>query len=175
MVDNLGMQLVLALAQLVIGLVFSIGSIYISLKMFDKFTKDIDEWKEMKKGNVAVGLLLGGVIFSIAIIIESGVSGITRFVTPGMGLTPLVVGFVIGILNLLISVFAAVVSVYLAIRVLDWITTDIDEMAELKKGNVAVAVMMVGVLIAVSFVIRGAVAGILQVVNATDIIRLLGL
>ncbi len=175
MVDGFGMQLVIALAQLLIGLVFSMGSVYIALKMFDRFTYSLDEWKEIKRGNVAIGILLGGIVLSIAIIIEGGVSSITKSVVPGMDPTVALIAFVIGILNLLISVLAAVLSVYVAIRVLDWITVDIDEMAELKKGNVAVAAMMVAVLLAISFVIKGAVAGITNVVNATEIFKLLGI
>lgn len=175
MVDGFGMQLLIAVAQLILGLVLSMGSVYISLRMFDKFTGKLDEWKEMKKGNVAVGILLGAIVISIALIIESGVTGITRPIIPGADFTMALIGLTIGLFNLLMSVLAAVVSVYIAIRVLDWITVDIDEMAELKKGNTAVAIMMGAVLLAVSFVIRGAVAGIIQVMNAVEILKLLGL
>ncbi len=175
MVVNIIIQFGFALAQLIMGLALAIGSIYISLKLFDKFTKNLDEWTEIKNGNVAVGLLFGGIILSIAIIIEGGVSGIMVYVVPGMSLTAGIVGFAIGIVNLIIIMIAAVVSVYIAITVLDKITQDIDEIAELKKGNVAVAIMMVAVLLAVSFVTKGAVNGVIGIINMTEIIELFGL
>ncbi len=171
---DLGLQLVVALVQIVVGIVFSMGSIYIALRLFDKFTTGIDEWKEMKKGNKAVGILLAGIIISIALVVESGVTNLTQGVQPNLGPEVLLIVFVIGLLNLLISVLAAVVSVYIAIRVLDWITTDVDEMAELKKGNQAVAIMMFAVLVAVSFVIKGAVTKITDIVNAIEILKLVG-
>lgn len=174
MANEILVQLIIALVQLVAGLVFAMGAVYIALKMFDKFTYNLDEWKEMKKGNVAVGILFGGVILSISIILESGVSALTKAIVPGMDPTVLLIAFTLGLLNLLISVAASVISIYVAIRVLDWITIDIDEMAELRKGNAAVAIMMTAVLISVSFVIRGAVSAITQIVGAVEIFHLIG-
>jgi uncharacterized membrane protein YjfL (UPF0719 family) len=40
-------------------------------------TKGVDEFEELKKGNVAIALMMAGVIVSTAIIIQSGVIGIT--------------------------------------------------------------------------------------------------
>jgi len=37
----------------------------------------MDEYAELKKGNVAVALMMAGVIVATAIIIQSGVIGIT--------------------------------------------------------------------------------------------------
>lgn len=175
MTDSFVISLVIAVIQFILGLVLSMGSVYISLKLFDKFTRKLDEWKEIKKGNLAVGVLLGGIILSIAIVIEGGVSNITAPFVPGANTSIVLIGFVIGLINLIISIVAAIIAVYVAINVLDWITTDIDEMGELKKGNVAVAVMMVAVLIGVSFVIKGAVSGLINVFDAVEILRALGL
>jgi len=43
----------------------------------DRFTKGIDEYAGLKKGNVAIALMMAGVIVSTAIIMQSGVIGIT--------------------------------------------------------------------------------------------------
>ena len=169
MAYDFAIELVVAVAQFIVGLLFAMGGVYVALRLFDRFTGSMDEWKEMKKGNVAVGLLLGGIILSISIILESGVSSLTNAIVPGASVSALLMALIFGLANLLISIIAAVVSIYVAIKVLDWITTDIDEMAELKKGNVAVAIVMVAVLIAVSFVIRGAVNGITQLVSAENL------
>ncbi|MFY9799971.1 MAG: DUF350 domain-containing protein [Methanoregula sp.] len=40
-------------------------------------TKGVDEFEEIRKGNVAVALEMGGVIIAVAVIIQSGVIGIT--------------------------------------------------------------------------------------------------
>ncbi len=174
-VTNIAVGLIGALVQLVLGLVLALGSVYIGLKMFDKLTKGIDEWREIKKGNVAVGILMAAVILSIANVVQTGVQGITMSIVTSEGLMVVLVGLVIGLLNLAIGLVAAIVSIFIAIKVLDKITTDIDEMKELEKGNVAVAVIMAGVLIAVSFLISAAVMGLSQALDPITVVKALGL
>jgi len=53
----------------------------------------------------------------------------------------------------------------MAINVLDKITKGIDEIAELRKGNIAVSILMAGVLIAVSFVVQAGVSGIAKAIG----------
>ncbi len=50
-------------------------------------------------------------------------------------------------------------------RILDKTTKRIDETKELATGNITVAVIMAGVLIAVSFVISSAVQGVSNALN----------
>jgi uncharacterized membrane protein YjfL (UPF0719 family) len=63
--------------QLILGIVLAVGAIYLALNILDKLTKGIEEFEEIKKGNVAVALEMGGVIIAVAVIIQSGVIGIT--------------------------------------------------------------------------------------------------
>jgi uncharacterized membrane protein YjfL (UPF0719 family) len=158
--DQAIVGVVAAVVQLIVGLALAMGSVYIGLKMFDRMTKDIDEWKEILKGNVAVGILMAAVIFSIANVVQSGVGSLLTNLGANQTLDQMLVDLVIGLVNLLIGLAAAIFSIWVAIKVLDKITKDVDEMKELAKGNVAVAVIMAGVLIAVSFVIAAAVSGI---------------
>ena len=48
-------------------------SIYIALKIFIWLTKDLDELKEVKENNIAVGILLGIIIVSIALLLQPGI------------------------------------------------------------------------------------------------------
>lgn len=146
----------MGILQLIVGLVLAIASIYIGLSVFGKFTKGIDEEEELRKGNVAVAILLAAVILSIANVVQSGVIGMTSALTAN----PSISAIIGGIIQVLVGIVLAVVAIYIAINVLDKITTGIDEMAELKKGNVAVAILMAGVLLAVSFVVQAGVSGI---------------
>jgi uncharacterized membrane protein YjfL (UPF0719 family) len=146
-------------AQLIIGLFLAIGAIYIGMSLFGKITKGIDEQAELKKGNVAVGIVLGAVILSIANVIQSGVVGLTNALMANP-LSPSWGAILGGVAQLVIGIILAVVGIYLAMSVLDKITKDIDEMAELKKGNVAVAIVMASVLMAVSFVVQAGINGI---------------
>ncbi len=45
----------------------------IALKIFDWMTKDIDEVEELKKGNMAVGLILFGLILGISLVVAAAI------------------------------------------------------------------------------------------------------
>jgi uncharacterized membrane protein YjfL (UPF0719 family) len=62
---------------LILGIVLAVAAIYLSLNILDKLTKDVDEFEEIKKGNIAVALMMASVIIAVAVIIQSGVLGIT--------------------------------------------------------------------------------------------------
>jgi len=156
-IENLLIGIGIAIAQLTLGLLLAMGSVYLGIKMFDKLTDGIDEMKELQKGNVAVAILLGAIIISIASVVEGGVYGLTQSIIPGLTPMELSAALLIGVVNLIVGVILAILSIYVAISMLDKITVGIDEFKELKRGNVAIAIIMAAVLFAVSFVIRGAV------------------
>ena len=64
-------------AQLILGIIFAVAAIYIALKVIDKLTPQVPLFEELKKGNVAAALAMAGVTVTTAIIIQSGVLGIT--------------------------------------------------------------------------------------------------
>ena len=49
-----------------------------------------------------------------------------------------------------------VVLMFLASRVIDWLTPQVDFPAELKRGNVAVAIFIASIFVAIAIVIGGA-------------------
>ena len=173
-IETLMVSLFIMLAQLILSLALAMGAVYIGLKLFDKLTDGIDELAELRKGNVAVAILLGAIILSIASVIDGGVSGLMSSISPEMSASHLAASIVIGICNLLLSLILAVFSIYIAITILDKITVDIDEFKELKKGNIAVAIMMAAVLIAVSVVIRAAVVGMSNSLSPSNVAAALG-
>jgi uncharacterized membrane protein YjfL (UPF0719 family) len=167
---NIAIALGMGLLQLLVGLVLAIASIYIGLSLFGKFTKGMNEMEELKKGNAAVGILMAAIILAIANVVQSGVVGLTGAL---MSLTSLsnmslfINAVIAGIIQLVVGIVFAVVAIYLAINVLDKITKEIDEVEELKKGNVAVAILMAGVLIAVSFVVQAGVSGLARAIGVS--------
>jgi len=164
----------IAFFKLVVGLVLSICSVYLGIGLLDRMTPNIDEWREIKKGNFAVGLLLGGVVLSIAIIIESGVSSALDTILPGVAFPLMLMSLLVAAIQLLIGVIAAVFSVYIAISIINKVTPDLDEINELKKGNVAVATVMATIMFAIAFVIKSAVDTMMGVVDLSLISNMLG-
>ncbi len=159
-------QIVLLVVQMLFGFLAGMFAIREGIQLFYRLTEKIDEWKEMKKGNVAVAIVLVAVILSMANVIQPGVLKLTASLEGGRSIIGLFVGFLLGLLNLAIGIAAAIAVIYVALRVLDKVTEDINIQKELKNGNVAVALFVAGVLLALSTVVSGAVGGLASVFSA---------
>ena len=156
----LWMNILFALVQLIVGIIFAAGSIYFAMNLLDRFTKGIHEVRELRKGNLAVAVYVAAFIFSISMVIESGVAQIVSAFNPESTPTVMVLIVVLNVIKLFISVLLAVVAIYIALRVVNRITPEIGEFEEIASGNVAVALFIAAVLISVSFIIRATVANL---------------
>jgi uncharacterized membrane protein YjfL (UPF0719 family) len=155
---------IVGLVQLVIAILFAVVALYIGFMVLGWITRDIDEEKELAKGNAAVGILVASVFVAIALVVQSGVSGlsvgINRALSIGILTSDGVITVMIAIIQLFLGIVLAVAAIYLALNILDRLTKGIMEFEELKKGNVAVALEMAGVIIAVAVIIQSGVIGI---------------
>jgi uncharacterized membrane protein YjfL (UPF0719 family) len=152
------------LVQLVIAILFSVVALYIGFLVLGWITKGIEEEKELAKGNAAVGILVASVFIAIALVVQSGVSGLSVGINKALSIGILtgdgIIIVVVAIIQLLLGIVLAIGGIYLALSILDRLTTGIEEFEELKKGNVAVALEMAGVIIAVAVIIQTGVIGI---------------
>jgi uncharacterized membrane protein YjfL (UPF0719 family) len=155
---------VVGLVQLVIAIVFAVVALYVGFAVLGKITKGIDEEKELAKGNVAVGILVASVFVAIALVVQSGVSGLSVGINKALNVGILSVDglLIVGIalIQLVLGIVLAVGAIYLALNILDKLTKGVEEFEELRKGNVAVALEMAGVIIAVAVIIQSGVIGI---------------
>ena len=129
--------------QLLVAIVFAVVALYAGFLVLGWITKGIDEEKELAKGNAAVGVLVASVFIAIALVVQSGVSGLSVGINKALSIGILsgdgILTVVIAIVQLLLGIVLAVVAIYLAIYILDRLTKGVEEFEELKKGNVAVA------------------------------------
>lgn len=155
---------VVGIIQLVLAIIFAVAALYIGFWVLGKITKGINEEKELANGNTAVGILVASVFIAIAVVVQSGVSGLSVGINKAISigiLTPEgIFAVVTAIVQLLLGIVLAIAAIYLALNILDRLTTDVDEFEELRKGNVAVALEMAGVIIAVAVIIQSGVIGI---------------
>lgn len=154
--------LVIALVQLAVGLGFAMLAVYAGIRIFDKLTTGIDEMAELRRGNTAIGVLMGAVVIAYATVIAGGVSSLTNVVL-SIGNKSLVetgIALLGGVINLLIGLGLASFAITMALRIFGKITKDMDEQAELKRGNLAVAFLLAAILFAVATVIAAGVASV---------------
>ncbi|OPX74948.1 MAG: hypothetical protein A4E39_00374 [Methanoregulaceae archaeon PtaB.Bin152] len=146
------------LIQLLIAILMAVAALYIGYSTFSKITRGMDEAAELKKGNVAVGIIIASILFAIAIVVQAGIAGIS------IGIMNALQGdwfsLIAAVIQLILGIILAVAVSYFALNVMDKLTKGIDEFEELKKGNVAVALLMAGVIIATAVIIQSGVIGI---------------
>lgn len=138
MAQEIAIQILADLLRGISALVLTAGGLYTGIGVLDRLTSGIDEWKEIKKGNVAVGVFYAAVMLSLVLLIGPRIQEFMALVQPG-ALLPLL-GF--ALLNYLAGLLAAIMVIYLSIHLLNHLTADLDEASELKKGNVAVSLIM---------------------------------
>ena len=148
----------IGLVQLLIAIILAVVALYIGFSTFSHITKGMDEKQELAKGNVAVGIIIAAVFFAIAIVVQSGIAGIS------IGITNALAGdwisLIAAFIQLILGIILAIVAIYIALNILDRLTKGIDEYGELKKGNVAVTLMMAGVIVSTAIIIQSGVIGI---------------
>lgn len=146
------------LIQLVIAIILAVVALYIGYSVFSRITKGIEEEKELMKGNPAVGIIIASIFFAIALVVQSGIAGIS------VGIMKALAGdwyaIVASLIQLILGIILAIGAIYLALNILDRLTKGVDEFAEIRKGNVAVALMMAGVIVSTAIIIQSGVIGI---------------
>jgi uncharacterized membrane protein YjfL (UPF0719 family) len=150
----------LVLVAVVSGLVAFLG-----VWLFERITRDIDEWSELRKGNLAVGLVMAAIVVAAGIIIRPALQD--PLILSDVGRARPVYELLVNAAGILIALVLAVLAVGMAVWLFTRLTTDLDEWSELAEGNTAVAILMAGVILSVALLTAAAVDRI--VVAITDL------
>lgn len=166
MAGNILVTFVYGVVQFGLSAALGVAGIYFGSKAFDKLTVGIEEFKELQKGNVAVGILMAAVMACIAISLRAGVFEFAHGIQPEYSLPLLLLLAFVNIVKLAFGLIIAVLTIFVSMNLLDWFTRNINEAEELKKGNVAIAILIAGVLLSVALVVE---AGMRETITSADI------
>ena len=138
--------------------------IYLTYRTFIKANPDFDMEAEIKKGNVAVGLLVGTILFCASQILMAGAdSSISMFrmhmLAPDENASALRLAGLIAA-HLSVSMALAVVSISFTLRLFGRLTSHMKEGVELQKGNVAVGILLSSVVLVSSLFVRDGVGAL---------------
>lgn len=151
-----------AIIKILIGVVLAVVAVNIGLVLFEKITQmgkmgRLNILRELEEGNAAVAILMIGVILAIAIVIRSGIVSLTSIAIFDMNyIWSVVWGFV----QMILSIVIAIASIYLALWVLKRFMEDKDIIEDIDNGNIAMAIVVAGIVISIAYIIEAAVAGI---------------
>jgi uncharacterized membrane protein YjfL (UPF0719 family) len=148
-------QLLLTLAQVVVAVIMTVISAYLGVVIFNRVTRDLDEWAEIRRGNVAIGVVLASIVLGIALVLRPAL-----VVLPagdiGARLYP-IYALLTQFAGLAVGLVLALAGIVLAVALFDLLTGQIDELAELQRGNLAVAALLAAVVLAVCLLMSSAI------------------
>jgi uncharacterized membrane protein YjfL (UPF0719 family) len=156
-------QLLLSLAQLAVAIVLSAIAAYLAFYLFQWFTRDLDEWAELRRGNPAVGVVLGAIIVAVAIVLRPALHVNVEGWDVGRNVYFWVL-FAEGA-QLAVGLVLAVITLALSLYLFATLTRGIDEVAELASGNMAVAGLLAGVVVGVGLMVSQAVEQIMVLIS----------
>lgn len=153
-------QILLGLAQLVVAVLLSTIAAYLAFYFFQWFTQDLDEKWALRRGNAAVGVVLGAMLVSVAIVLRPALVVETDLLDVGTDLFFRVL--LAQALRISVGLILAVIALVLGLYLFTTLTRDLDETQELREGNMAVAGLLAGVVIGVGLLVGQAVGQIMD-------------
>jgi uncharacterized membrane protein YjfL (UPF0719 family) len=140
-----------ALAEVVLSLLLGLAVAFLSFRVFGRMTRSLDEIGELKRNNAAAGILIAAILLSTALVVRTAIYPAVSALQTGLvqGISAAAAARLAG-LAVLYAVLAAgfaVAVVPLAGRVFMALTRDIDELAEVRESNVAVALTLGTVIV----------------------------
>ncbi len=137
--------------QFIVAIIAAAIVAYLSVWLFDKATRSLDEWNELRKGNIAVGIILGAAIIGVGIVLRPALAplGLNLDATPADAVAYRIL---LHGVQVLLGVVLAIVSLGLSLWLFTRLTGSIDEWAEIGRGNVAIAAVLAGVILATALI-----------------------
>ncbi len=152
------------IAMYAAAMVMAIIVLWLGMSLYTGLTTKIDEMEELKKNNLAVGIVFAVFIFSAGYLTLEPVATILgAFVAPPRGVSAETVEQFVntdillqGLIELPLAFIGTVIVFLLGVKLSDLLTGTIDELAELKKNNVASAIYTASTLFGLMYLVKEA-------------------
>ena len=132
--------------QLLLAVVLSALAAYLGVWLFDRATPGLDEWAELRKGNPAVGVVMGAVVVGVAIILRPALNIASLRLDVGATLD-VVLRLLTQALLVAVGLVLSLAAIAFALWLFTRLTGELDEWAEIAKGNVGVAALLASVIL----------------------------
>jgi len=133
--------------QLLLAVILSALAAYLGVWLFNRSTPGLDEWAELRKGNPAVGVVMGAVIAGVAIILRPALRVVPLQVDAGATLD-VAWRLLAQTIQVAVGLALSLAVIAFALWLFTKLTGELDEWVEIGKGNVGVAAMLAGVILA---------------------------
>lgn len=148
----------------IVSAIFSFLILWLSVKLFLILTTEIDEMEEMKNNNIAISIVIATLISSMALILSHPLTTmlnglVTAPVILDSGLQEHLINtpvFLQGVIELALSLSGGVAIFFISFRVLNILTKNINEIVELKKNNISVAILSSSFILSIMILVNAA-------------------
>lgn len=159
-------RLMTSFFEFFLSVVMSGFIIYLTYRVFIKANPDFDMEAEIKKGNVAVGTLVGTILFAASMILQKGLGSVVSMFrlyisapgenTLGLGKLALLSAAHLGLAMLL-----AVITISVTLRLFGrLVRSHMHPGEELQKGNLAVGIVLSSVVLVAALYVGEGVSAI---------------
>ncbi|HAM35913.1 MAG TPA: hypothetical protein DEB40_08240 [Elusimicrobia bacterium] len=159
------MRLFVSLFEFLLAVVMSGCVIYVTYRIFIRANPDFNMEDEIKKGNIATGLLVGTILICASNFLQKGMSSVVSmfrlYITaPAQCPLPFYQMVLLGTAHLAFSMFLAVLTISITLRLFGRLTSHMQEGRELQKGNVAVGILLSSVVIVATLYVSEGVSSL---------------
>ncbi len=158
-------RLMVSFFEFFLAVVMSGFIISLTYRVFIKANPDFDMEEEIKKGNVAVGTLVGAILFAASMILQKGMGSVVSMfrmhisapgeATMGLGKLALLCTAHLGL-----SMLLAVVTISVTLRLFGKLVRSLHAGTELQKGNLAVGIVLSSVVLVAALYVGEGVSAI---------------
>ena len=145
-----------SIIEIVISLFFGVTLLYFTYRIINKFVK---KKFDINSDNISFSIFTSSILFSVAYLI-SGIKSPILNSLKMLGNNPDYEGslfldsFKYSGLFLSIIIITIAIVIFIAIKLFTYMTTDINEFEEIKKNNIAVAILTATIIISISLLVK---------------------
>ncbi|MEK7859067.1 MAG: hypothetical protein AAB320_07995 [Elusimicrobiota bacterium] len=148
-------RVAVSLFEFILSVVMSGFVIYFTYRMFIHANPDFNMEDEIKKGNTAVGVLVGAILYSASTILQRGLGSVVNMFrmfmsAPGEQSMPAWQIILLSAAHLVLPLILALFTISLTLRLFGRLSKKLQAGKELQKGNLAVGVLLAAVVIVAS-------------------------
>lgn len=155
-------QVIVSAVEFLLSFAVAVLITYSTYRSFDKINVSFDAQAEIYRGNTAVALLMGSLMYGSALIMRESIYPIMGVITIGItspGYSKLALAaHAFG--HLLLGFILAVGCVQFALSCFSWLNRGFDEVRQIRKGNVAVSVVVCSVVLVISLYMQQGVGAL---------------
>ncbi|MFI5302959.1 MAG: DUF350 domain-containing protein [Polyangiales bacterium] len=164
--------LITGLAKIGFGVLVGAFGIFIALRLLQRLLKTSDADGEIARGNIAVGIVESASLVSLGLLAQQAVSATFEAMDllyrgQRFSMTMFVRFWVYAIVHVGAALVVGALVLGLGVRVFERLTRGVDELAEVRRGNVASALVVAGMIVVMSLMaapgLRAVLDGLLPI------------